>query len=375
MRRSRLSTLVGLAWGALVLACALGWVVGRVFSDRYLWSQPVSWIPTPLLLAPVWIRGAVAWRRCRAARRRGGRAPVRAGAAVLAGWAVGIVGAAGIGHLLFVELGLHRAVLRPRSAGPVARVVFWNQAGVEAGDISSTFLPLGPTLFVLANRHSDTRTRDIAQAFIDTGEAHAAVGWPFDLFSRGPIRRWGSMSLGLEGRSRRGDGSMREDSGWAAWFEVETAAGPLTVWAIDMPSDPSLPKYALARAAGEAISVWRGSARVVVENGQQSEDAVGFPKPDVIVGDFNIPRGSASLAEFLRASGAGAMRSAFDESGWGWARSWPRATPLLAIDQCFVGSRVRAVEYRAMDPGVGGHRAIVVDVEGNEAEAPEAAGG
>ena len=359
----------------LVFACALGWVVGRVFSDRYLWSQPVSWIPTPLLLAPVWLAGAWAWRRerkrRRVARRRGGGRPVRAGAAVLAGWAVWCVGAVGAAHLVLVELGLQRAVLEGRggrgTGDALARVLFWNQAGVEAGDITSRFLPLEPTLFVLANRHSDTRTRDIARAFIDTGEAHAAVGWPFDLFSREPIRRWASMSLGLEGRSRRGDGSMREDSGWAAWFEVETAAGPLTVWAIDMPSDPESARFPLARAAGEAIASWRGSARVIDEADDRDERpggaaSPGFPVPDVIVGDFNIPRGSVSLREFLRASGAGPMRNAFDEAGWGWARTWPRRAPVLGIDQCFVGERVRAVGFGAVDPGVGGHRGLVVEI-------------
>jgi hypothetical protein len=276
-------------------------------------------------------------------------------------------------------LGLHRAAtswapaLQPAIVDPEApagpggpvRIVFWNQASAIVGDVAPTFLASKPSIFVLANRHSGTATREVAQAFIDTGPAYAAVGWPFDLFGRLPVRRWASTSLGLEGRSRQRDGSMREDPGWAAFYELETPTGTLTVWVIDLPSDPRLGRMRLARGAGAAIASWQGAVRVVdPEEGQWTEraEALGFPAPDVIVGDFNIPRGSASLRAFLRAAGAAGMRDAFDEAGWGWKRTWPRELPVWALDQCFVGARVRALRFETINPEMGGHRGIVVEV-------------
>ncbi len=365
----------------VLAACALAWVVGRVLSDRYAWSQPISWVPTPVLLGPVWM-GCGVWlwrargRRVRA-KRRGASGRARSKGLVSGLGALGLFTLVSAGHLAFVELGLHRAVLGGRDAraahaqgneiegAPPLRLIFWNQAGHEAGDVAEVFLAHDPTLFVLANRHSGTKTSGLAQAFIDTGKAHAAVGWPFDLFSRVPIRRWASTSLGLGGLSRTRDGSPRPDPGWAAWYELETSAGLLVIWVVDLPSDPDLPRFPLARAAGEALSTWQGSVRVIDAEGQHREraDRAGFPPPDLIVGDFNIPRSSASLSEFLRAAGAGEMRNAFDLAGSGWQRTWPRERPIWAIDQCFVGSRLRVRTTTTLDPGVGSHRAIVIECE------------
>ncbi|MDQ7012324.1 MAG: hypothetical protein Q9O74_00335 [Planctomycetota bacterium] len=360
------------AVGVLALGvCAVAWIAGRVLSDRYAWSQPISWVPTPVLLVPVWVGcGIGLWRTCRlGARRRGAAESVRSRRVRLGVAASGLFAMLSVGHFVFVELGLHRAVLHSSSAraelDDPLRLVFWNQAGREAGEIAAGFLPLEPTFLVLANRHSGTRTRDLAQAFIDTGEAHAAVGWPFDLFSRMPVRRWASASLGLEGSSRTADGSSRADPGWAAWYEVKTPEGAIVIWAVDLPSDPDLARFPLARQAGAAIAAWQGSVRVIEVDGRRTERAArtGFPAPDLIVGDFNIPRRSASLGEFLRASGAGEMRSAFESAGFGWQRTWPRQQPVWAIDHCFVSPRVAVRRYTTYDPGTGGHRAIVIECD------------
>jgi hypothetical protein len=368
----------GALW-ASILACACAWIVGRVVSDRYAWTQPISWIPTPALLVPVWAAfGVTAWRArrrvIRARRRRTAAPPRSVGArcrfALLSLFALGSVW-----HFGFIELGLHRVAIGPGRVARISdpdsvtheplRLVFWNQAGHEAGDISQVFLDLDPTFFVIANRHSATSTRDLARAFIDSGEAHGAVGWPFDLFGRAPIRRWASTSLGLAGRSRTKDGSARADPGWAAWYEVMTPGGTLVIWAIDLPSDPSLSRFLLARQAGEKLATWEGSVRIIDQDGEHSRSTAvpGFPAPDVIVGDFNIPRRSASLGEFLRASGAGKMRNAFDLAGVGWQRTWPRERPVWAIDHCLVGPRLDVRSFATFDPGVGGHRAIVIELD------------
>jgi hypothetical protein len=348
-----------------VLVCA--WLAGRLLSDRYAWSQPVSWAPPVLLAAPVWLAtaaGVLRQRRGRAharasrpptGRRRGRSPAVRLGL---------VFTALSLAHLLFVELGLHRMV-RARPAGTAMRLVFWNQAGHRVEDPGAIVRHREPTLLLLANRHSETARDEMVQAYLDTGAGDAARGWPFDLIGRLPIRRWATTSLQLEGRSRYYDGAMRPDPGWAAWFEVESDAGPLIIWAIDLPSDPDLARFPLARQAGEAVAAWTGATRTIEGDQMRFLRAAdpGFPAPDIIVGDFNIPRGSASLREFLRAAGAPGMRDAFDLAGVGWQRTWPRRTPVWAIDQCFVSERVGVGSLRTFDPGVGGHRALEVVIE------------
>ena len=365
MRRQRLYR--GLrAAGALALAlAACAWIVGRLLTDRYPWSQPVSWIPPAALAAPLWAAALVVLLgRIRRRDRRAER-PARPARSRIARGAVVVFSMLSLAHLAFIELGLHRLpgdLFASKAAG--LRLVFWNQAGQPAEGIAQRFLAHDPTLLVLANRHADTGTREIAQAFLDSGSAHTALGWPFDLFSRLPITRWGSTSLGLDGQSRMLDGSPRPDPGWAAWFEVQTDAGPLTVWAIDLPSDPRAAKYPLAQRAGRAIAAWEGAIRIFEEGGQRFErsESPGFPPPDVVVGDFNIPRGSASLRGFFREAGAPPMRNAFDAAGVGWQRTWPREWPVWAIDQCFVREGLGVRVHSTFDPGVGGHRALAVEI-------------
>jgi endonuclease/exonuclease/phosphatase family metal-dependent hydrolase len=112
-----------------------------------------------------------------------------------------------------------------------------------------------------------------------------------------------------------------------------------------------------ARAAA-VISGWRG--RVATRDpgtGTFWAAEGGFPPPDLIVGDFNIPRGSASLrnltADFV---------NAYSQGGFGPSGTWPRRWPLVHIDQAFVGSSLRAARYRVIDPGAGGHRMQIIDL-------------
>lgn len=351
----------------VIVGSALAWLLSRVVTDRYAWSQPIWWVPTPVLLAPLWCAGvlhSLAWIGRRKRRRNNSASiPPRGGS-----WRrAGVSGAAilSVAYVVFGEWHLHRAVLGPDGASRVAavRVVFWNQAGHEAGEIAQGFLEQDPTVLVLANRHSSTSTGELARAFAETGRVYPAVSWPFDVFSRLPVRRWAGTSLGLDASSRAGDGSLRSDTGWAAWYELETEFGTLIVWAVDLPSDPRAHRMPLARQAGRAIAAWQGTVRVAKDDGYGYARAtdVGFPAPDIIVGDFNIPRGSASLDVFLEEAGAGGLRNAFADAGYGPMGTWPRQLSVWAIDNCFVGNDVRAGSFTTRDPGVGTHRALVLD--------------
>ena len=221
MQTGRLQHVLARMVHLVMVVLVFAWIAGRAFSDRFGWSQPISWIPPVVLAAPVWAAVAVTgWRslRRRRPKRATGRVPARSIVGSIVLGAGLLFAGVSLAHLLFVELGLHRLARRASAAGEVSvRLVFWNQAGHRAGDLGPVLVPREPTVLVLANRHSDSSTRELAGAFVETGPAQAAVGWPFDVFSRLPVRRWASTSLGLEGRSRAGDDQTQRDSGWAAW--------------------------------------------------------------------------------------------------------------------------------------------------------------
>jgi hypothetical protein len=117
-------------------------------------------------------------------------------------------------------------------------------------------------------------------------------------------------------------------------FVVESAAGPLAIDGVDLPSATSLPRSTLTRALAADLA------------------ALGHAPADILLGDFNISRGSASLGHL-----APDATDAFRAAGSGWGGSYPRAMPLWPIDLALVRAPWRALSSRYVDLGVGRHRA------------------
>ena len=122
-------------------------------------------------------------------------------------------------------------------------------------------------------------------------------------------------------------------------FELDTPLGRLRLEGIDLPSDTTMPRFANLELFVAAITPVRGDL------------------PDILAGDFNITRGSASLA--LLAPGT---HEAFATAGVGWGGTYPRRWPFWAIDQMLVRAPWRAVRAEMIEAPVSRHRAHVVDL-------------
>jgi len=160
------------------------------------------------------------------------------------------------------------------------------------------------------------------------------------------------------------------DSGWAGFFEIDTTeelGEPIVVWVIDLPSDPAIPRVEMTRSAADAIQALVGPAMTMIEGTPTVEplNTTGFPEPDIIIGDFNIPRGSWSLGAITEP-----LSNAWTD-GWlgmglgggvGPLGSWPRTKPVFHIDQTFLARDLRSCSYELIDLGVGMHRAQVVGI-------------
>ena len=105
------------------------------------------------------------------------------------------------------------------------------------------------------------------------------------------------------------------------------------IWIVDLPSDP------------------RRSRKAVFDQLLSGALAKQLEAPDIVVGDFNVPRHSHALAAAFPDH-----RNAFDEAGAGWSGTWPRAWPLWQLDQLLLGPELTAVRYEVVDPGAGYHR-------------------
>lgn len=118
-----------------------------------------------------------------------------------------------------------------------------------------------------------------------------------------------------------------------------TSNGRLTLCLIDLPSDPLSPRYATAQKIAAAIA---------------AADPP-LPTPDLWIGDFNTPIGSASL-DLIAPVADHALHLAANPPT-GHVASWPRVRPLLLLDHTLVGPQLTAVRYELLTPTVADHRA------------------
>lgn len=346
---------------ALAACLMLMWGAGRLCNDRWYLTQYLWWMPTPLvaacfLLASLAVAlGALVVPRTRAIR--------------VARWSLHACTAT---VLLVFAIESHAwRYLRPSppvDAASSVRVLAWNPAVDYMSDFAQRVAATHPALIAITNR----------PAYTDWGALQDEVGGSrsmarfahLSLVSRWRILRWGGTRLAIQGARKRttlwpGGGEVSQDQGEAFFAELDATPDlgrTLVVWMLDFPSDPELARDANFSTAAATLMGFKGPSYtrsrlnldVLDEPGSRSD---GFPSPDLIVGDFNTPRGSRSIARVT-----GGMSHAYDLAGRGWAPTWHRRVPFIAIDQTFVAPWLDVIDYSTPDMGAGQHRAQVIDL-------------
>jgi endonuclease/exonuclease/phosphatase family metal-dependent hydrolase len=240
--------------------------------------------------------------------------------------------------------------------GPGLRIMNWNITGMsDLAPIKALVDREDPDILVLVNPSG----RIHWPALIENFGSNRALAWDYGMMvlSKKSISRYGSTGLGLDVLPLDTPidwtpAAHPEDNGRAMFVEIDATAElgrPIVLWVIDMPSDWRKSRRKLAKNAANAMVAWGGPVALRDERGQVERVPVqkfGFPAADIVVGDFNIPRGSASLSLMLPG-----MTHAFEQGGAGYVATYPRWRPWLHIDHAFVGPWLRARRYDAVNPG------------------------
>lgn len=371
LRRSILAA--ALAALALAIGAWCAWAVGLVVSDRLRWTQPVAFVPRQFFVWPAgvgWVLFAglsllysafrpraegVPWRSERRARSRLPRLLGRARAVV------GVLVLLATLHLVVADWRLPmNARLRPPPDAERLRIIHWNVGWSHPDEVHGALVARGPDLAIIVNPHTRRDLRFDFDALARTmgGDGGEVRDWPIIVVSRFPMLRRGTTQLGFTATVAVEPGLRTEgldpprDPGHATFIELDAGPPfdrPIVVWILDLPSDPALSRPAVVRQAVSRINAWVGP------------DNQGFPEPDVIIGDLNIPAGASSLMGLRRRSW-GVMQDAAAQGGVGPMATWPHPRPLLRIDQCFVGRGARAAWYGVEAAAQTKHLMQIVDL-------------
>ena len=310
MRRRRY--LIRLTIQILCVQCMLlsavvvvAWLFGRLLSDRWAFSQWLLWIPTPAMLPAVFLGmlGALApGRKGRLKRRR------------LRAWVLcALVIACYFG---IIE---HRLLRSTPDAEGDLTIVHWNMTHWRTDADRLRVLDLVCDLTILVDAWGLRGDPDLLESLPEDQEV---------LY----IRRFMIITnqTVIEARPL-----VAHDMGDVTLLRLDctaTLGRELVVYAVDLPSDPKLPRAELARKMRELI-----------------EDADG-PPPDLVVGDFNMTRNGAAFRTLFPA-----LHHAFNDGGHGYGASYHRTFPLYHIDHILLNDSLRAARYDLIDPGLGRH--------------------
>jgi len=312
------ATAAGLVLGA--------WLVGTAVGDRFAWSQPLAWIPTPVALVAAGLGLLAAARPAARPGRRRSR---------LLRWGVLLVALATL--LGLVELRWDAPPPGPGDPAEVLRLAHWNAftTGIRLDPGGARFLvDLEADVLVIGSAVAAGRDETI-RAWLGS-DGHLIVRSPFAIASRVPV---------LEARVL-----IRRDELAVVRLDLDAVPSlgrPVVVHLVDLPSAPGLGRMSLAREVRAILDGLAGDH--------------GEPAPDRVVGDFNLTRDSAALEVLLPD-----LEHAYEQAGRGWDATFPRRWPLWHIDHALVGPAVRAVRYEVRVPPVSRHRAQVVEVGASE---------
>jgi hypothetical protein len=296
----------------------LGWlivglfVIGWEVSDRWWWSQWLSWIPA-LALVPA---GLVVW---------GGQRLIRI--QNMSKWIAVSLIAAGlvISTTHFLLLGGYWFSGPPPTQETI-RILQWNSGPVPSNVTRyAEFIVQTDADITIVEGARRTTTDPLFQSWVR--DKTLAIRGQFLIASKLPIKHlqtavWSNDILLIE-------------------LSVEQRTGQsLDVLIVDLPSDPNR------------------SRRGIIEQVAQVRPRL-HRVPHIAIGDFNLTQNSSQLNRVLPG-----FFPAWPAAGLGWSGTWPRLFPIFRLDHVLSPRPTPVQLITTIDPGCGRHRAQLIAIDG-----------
>ncbi len=291
-----------------ILAVGL-WFAGRIYSDRTYLSQWLLWIPTPMMLpaAILGLAGILApgrkaiWKRKR-----------------LWGWVL-VTLSIGI-YFSTIE---HRLFRSAPDAGRGFSLAYWNRVYRHTAEDHSAVRNQIIHHLADINILLDAWGLSRDQEFNDLLPPDMTVRTVnrFAIVTRFPIIEIKPLVRSNEFTALMLRLAVDEESGES-----------VVIYAIDLPSNPFMRRYLV----GSEMQGFLNKAEA--------------PTPDIVVGDFNMTRGSYSMRQIFPEH-----HHAYDDGGHGYAASYHRIFPLYHLDHILLADHYCATRYDLMDPGFDRH--------------------
>ncbi len=362
------------------------WITGRVLTDQYRWSQYLWWVPAIWVLGSAWVALVLSAIFALFARRLGGI------------FLRPVLLLACIGSTAYVFFGvwhMHRALFPTSVPSDAIRVVHWNQSSkkVDQAGFAQFVLDQEVDIVLVSNStwgkekqtlldHLSPMAPDEKRRWVNysfkgfVDPAHFRIEGDVFIASKYPLVRTGMVKINTPTKQ---ESPVRPGSshGWVLFAEFDLGepgapAEPFIVWLVDLPSNPLAWRQDIMQSVSQTINSWDGTSSIMGRHVWETiETNDAFPDPDLIIGDFNTLRGSASLD--LLAPG---MTDSFEAVGYGRGRSWmpsaqnkyfrqPFKLADWHIDLALVGSRWKPAGYQIKDTRQWGwteHRMQIVDL-------------
>jgi len=383
-----------LIWILLVVSAMpmAGWLCSLVFSDATTLLQFVAFVPRwiwalvaaiPLVPVIILVGPRLRFRPAAAAgsATRPSAIPVRTARVFVAAMCLITL------QVLLVDLRLTN-MFRSQPAGPSLAIGQWNLSMGDTepwtGSLPKTLGPAGsgtlPQVFLLTTNQRITPFNQMVATLQEDGKPWKAHRKKiFTIITHLPVKsarelalprtaplpgtvsrrqRWEDLYNNMAdkvGINRRVFTGVTEADMMEIVLDATSVIGrEIVIWFIDLPSDPFLSRDEVA----ESIRTW-----LLAEQSRPRSDDSPEPlrQPDLVVGDFNIPRNCRSIDTILKAAGR-PMTHGFDQAGWGIAATWPLGHPILHIDQAFTAPTLEITSYNLRRTPVSDHYAQVFEL-------------